>query len=175
MIRHPLFRAVAAVGIGAATFGMSAMASAADIKVYLGEDVVVRLPDRVSTIVIGQPFIADVSMQSGGLVVITGKGYGTTNLVVLDRAGAVLADHAVLVQGPADADYVVVHKAAARRTYYCGGSKCEPTTAMLGDDDDSGVITKEHPCESPDDRAADGSRCGLRSAWSRPGGRPGSP
>ena len=47
-----------------------------------------KLPEKVSTIVVGNPLIADVAVQSGGLVVVTGKGYGTTNLIVLDRAGA---------------------------------------------------------------------------------------
>ena len=34
---------------------------------------------------VGNPLIADVAVQSGGLVVVTGKGYGSTNLIALDR------------------------------------------------------------------------------------------
>ena len=57
----------------------------------------VKLPDRVTTIVIGNPLIADVTLQAGGLMVITGKGYGTTNLIALDRSGAVLFERNILV------------------------------------------------------------------------------
>ena len=39
-----------------------------------------KLPDKVATIVIGNPLIADAALQAGGLLVITGKGYGTTNM-----------------------------------------------------------------------------------------------
>ena len=46
-----------------------------------------RLPERVATIVIGNPLIADATLQSGGILVLTGKGYGATNLLALDRVG----------------------------------------------------------------------------------------
>ena len=61
----------------------------------------VKLPERVATIVIGNPVIADASVQAGGWMVITGKGYGITNLIALDRSGAVLMEKTVEVQGPA--------------------------------------------------------------------------
>ena len=54
--------------------------------------------------VIGDPLIADVSLQPGGLAVITGKGYGATNVVVLDKTGAVLMERNVEVKGPPDPD-----------------------------------------------------------------------
>ena len=53
---------------------------------------IIKLPERASTVVIGDPLIADMSMQPGGLAVITGKGYGETNVVVLDKTGAVLME-----------------------------------------------------------------------------------
>lgn len=87
------------------------------LSVNLDQARIERLPEKVSTIVIGNPLIADVSLQQGGLMVITGKGYGVTNLVVLDRAGAVLAEHTILVQGPTDG--VVVYRGVARETYSC--------------------------------------------------------
>ena len=59
-----------------------------------------KLPEKVSTIVVGNPLIADVAVQSGGLVVVTGKGYGSTNLIVLDRTGSVLMERSIVVRGP---------------------------------------------------------------------------
>ena len=58
-----------------------------------------KLPDRVATIVIGNPLIADATLQSGGILVITGKGYGSTNLLALDRDGRVVMDKTVQVLG----------------------------------------------------------------------------
>ena len=45
----------------------------------LDEARIMKLPDRATTVVIGNPLIADLSIQPGGLAVITGKCYGATN------------------------------------------------------------------------------------------------
>jgi hypothetical protein len=93
-------------------------APAADITVILDQAKLLKLPERVATIVLGNPLIADVSLQPGGLMVVTGKGYGLTNLIALDRAGAVLMDKTVEVQGPGG-DVVIVYRGMERGTYSC--------------------------------------------------------
>jgi hypothetical protein len=95
-----------------------AQALAADISVVLDRATLLRLPDKVATIVIGNPLIADGSLQAGGLMVITGKGYGTTNVMALDRAGNVLLEKSIEVKGPS-ADVVVVYRGIERETYSC--------------------------------------------------------
>jgi len=92
-------------------------AGAADIAVVLDQARLVKLPDRVSTIVIGNPVIADAAVQAGGWMVITGKGYGLTNIIALDRSGAILLEKTVEVQGPRDT--VVVYRGIDRETYSC--------------------------------------------------------
>src|SRR6516164_9666172 len=92
--------------------------SAADVTVIMDQARLLRLPDRVATIVIGNPMIADASLQPGGMVVLTGKGYGVTNLVVLDRAGNVLMERSVEVKGPRT-DVVVMYRGIERETYSC--------------------------------------------------------
>ena len=47
----------------------------------------VQLPERAANVVIGNPLIADVSIQPGGLTVVTGKSYGATNFIVTDKNG----------------------------------------------------------------------------------------
>jgi len=92
-------------------------APAAEMMVTLDQAAVIKLPEQVATIVIGNPVIADASLQSGGTMVITGKGYGTTNIIALDRSGTVLMERLVTVQGPRDA--VVVYRGIERETYSC--------------------------------------------------------
>jgi hypothetical protein len=104
-------------------------AEAADIEVVLDQARLIKLPDRVSTIVIGNPVIADAAVQAGGWMVITGKGYGLTNIIALDRSGAVLMEKMVEVQGPQDV--VVVYRGIDRATYSCTPD-CEHRF-MLGD------------------------------------------
>jgi Flp pilus assembly secretin CpaC len=89
------------------------------ITVHIDQARIIKLPPRAVTVVIGNPLIADLSLQRNGLAVITGKGYGATNVVVLDKDGSVLAEHNIEVQGPVDPTVVVYRGANERETYSC--------------------------------------------------------
>jgi len=104
---------VAAVGI----CGPFGPARAADISVILDQARLVKLPDRVATIVVGNPVIADAAVQSGGWMIVTGKGYGLTNIVALVRNGAILMEQTVEVQVPQN--MVVVYRGSERDSYSC--------------------------------------------------------
>jgi Flp pilus assembly secretin CpaC len=78
----------------------------------------VQLPERAANVVIGNPLIADVSIQPGGLTVITGKSYGATNFIATDMRGAVLLEKAIEVSGPRDRT-VVMYNGIDRQTYSC--------------------------------------------------------
>lgn len=93
------------------------------LNIALDEARIVKAPERVVTIVVGNPLIADVSLQSGGLMVITGKGYGNTNLIALDRSGNALLEKNLRVQGPRD-HVMTVYRGIERETYNCA-PKCE--------------------------------------------------
>jgi hypothetical protein len=92
-------------------------APAEPIFVQLDQAKLMQVPERAATVVVGNPLIADLSIQPGGLAVITGKGYGETNFIVLDRAGVVLLEKTVQVQVPKD--IVVVYRNVDRETYSC--------------------------------------------------------
>jgi len=118
--RGPAFGRLQAVAfaLGLAAVLAPSGASAADIEIFLDEAKLVKLPERVATIVVGNPLIADASVQSGGLMVITGKGFGATNVIALDRSGAVLMERIIDVRGPRE-EVVVVYKGIERETYSC--------------------------------------------------------
>lgn len=111
-------------------FGTAA-AGADTVTVPIDSARVLRLPERVATVVIGNPLIADASLQRGGVLVVTGKGYGATNLLALDRDGQIVLDKTVRVEGPVPKHVVVVYRNADRETYSCA-PQCEPRIT-LGD------------------------------------------
>ena len=105
--------------------------AAETIKVFLDQAALTKLPEHVATIVIGNPLIADVTVQSGGLLVVTGKGLrGMTNLIALDRTGAVLTERNIEVVSPQD-NVVVVYRGINRESYSCA-PQCE-RRITLGD------------------------------------------
>jgi hypothetical protein len=109
-----------------------AQAATSTFTVNVDQAQIMRLPDKVATIVIGNPLIADATLQAGGILVITGKGYGATNLLALDRAGKIIMDTTVQVVGAGGGDLVVVYKGTARESYSCT-PECAPRIT-LGDD-----------------------------------------
>jgi hypothetical protein len=102
------------------------------IGVNIDQARLIKLPARVATIVIGNPLIADVTLQPGGIVVVTGKGYGATNFVAMDRAGEVLVDRLIQVEGPAD-PIITVYRGIERESLSCMPI-CQPRIT-LGDAD----------------------------------------
>jgi len=93
-------------------------ATPASIAVNVDQAKLVKLPARVATIVVGNPLIADVTLQNGGIVVVTGKGYGATNFIAMDRSGEILVDRQIQVEGPTE-DLVTVYRGIDRETYSC--------------------------------------------------------
>jgi hypothetical protein len=112
------------------------------VIVRVDQATIMKLPERAATVVIGNPLIADLTIQPGGIAIVTGKSYGATNVVVMDHGGAVLAEKTVEVKGPDDPT-VVVYRGGTRQTYSCT-PECEPRIT-LGDtskgdiDRDSGL------------------------------------
>src|ERR1700736_5375285 len=92
--------------------------SADVIAVNVDQAKLVRLPARVTTIVVGNPLIADVALQPGGIIVVTGKGYGATNFVAMDRSGEILVDRLIEVQGPTE-QLVTVYRGVDRESWSC--------------------------------------------------------
>ena len=97
----------------------AAPAFADSISVNVDEARIMRLPEGVATVVIGNPLIADATLQSGGILVLTGKGFGATNLLALDRTGRVVTNKTVEVVGAKGADLVVVYRGMERESYSC--------------------------------------------------------
>jgi hypothetical protein len=121
--------------IGASAIVLAAIvataASAENLTVSVDQAQIMKLPDKVATIVIGNPLIADASLQSGGILVVTGKSFGSTNMLALDRAGKTILDTTIQVMGPPGSELVVVYKGIDRESYSCT-PECSPRIT-LGD------------------------------------------
>ena len=126
------WRLPAALAAAVLLLGRAEGAAAADrtVTVMLDRAQVLAFPAGTETVIVGNPIIADVTMlRNSGDVILTGKGYGDTNLLFLGRTGAVLSETTLRVREPS---YVmVVQRGVDRETYACQ-PRCQPTVT-LGD------------------------------------------
>jgi Flp pilus assembly secretin CpaC len=96
---------------------------------------IIRLPEGAQTLVLGNPLIADAALLRGdSLVVITGKSFGSTNLLMLDADGARIAE-AILTVTPVNSGLVVFRGPDARESFACDPDCVRSVT--LGDDSKS--------------------------------------
>ena len=95
------------------------------IEVIMNQARIVKLARAADTIVVGNPAIADASVQDANTIVLTGRGFGVTNLVVLDSDGAAVIDEQVTVVRQT-AQSVRIYRRADIQTLsctpYCEGS-----------------------------------------------------
>src|SRR5215208_5977778 len=128
------FHAGASLMLIALAGSMSGEAAAAPpngqppLAVMIDHARVVKLPERTQTVIVGNPIIADVTVH--GIMVVTGKSYGVTNLIALDGAGALLSESLISVQAPSES-VVTVQRGLERESYSCTPS-CQPSL-LLGD------------------------------------------
>lgn len=122
----PVHRRLAAAVYGVALVAMSSLpAQAAEdvIRVFMDHARILKLDRAVSKVIIGNANVADVTVSDPQTIVLTGKSYGTTNLVILDQAGDAIVDERILVSVD-EANTLRVFKQTARSVYSCSPA-CE--------------------------------------------------
>jgi hypothetical protein len=122
-----------AATVFAAGASQIAMAEGNIVQIFVDQAMLVRLDRPAAEIVVGNPSIADVSVQSGKVLVVTGKSFGETNLIVMDAMGKVVANRQLIVQEPRTG-FVTMYRGSARQTLHCA-PHCTPPL-VIGDTPD---------------------------------------
>ncbi len=117
-----LLPAFFALGIAGSAFG-SAGASGSGMTVEVNQSRRVVLGGSVANVIVGDPTVADVVMIDAHSVVVVGKGYGATQVMVIDRAGRALLDARVTVTAQ-NAGRVTVYRGVVGTDYSCAG-RCQ--------------------------------------------------
>lgn len=100
------------------------------IQVVLDQAKIVQLPENTADIVLGNPMIVDVLMLvKNQKMVLTGKTFGETNLIALDKSGAPISE--AMIRVTASQKIVTVQRGLERESYQCD-TRCQPTM-VLGD------------------------------------------
>jgi Flp pilus assembly secretin CpaC len=111
-----------------------------------------KIARPASMIIIGNPAIADATIKDTQTLIITGKRYGTTNLIVLDNDGEPIADEVLTVSSDAS-NSVVVYRGAIRTTLNCSPD-CDPVY-RVGDNNEKLSDLSSQFSQRFDDATAD--------------------
>lgn len=67
------------------------------LRVYMNQARILKLDRPVSKVIIGNAQVADATVADPKTIVLTGRAFGATNLVLLDAEGNAIADERILV------------------------------------------------------------------------------
>lgn len=122
ILSHPRIflpaRLVAFLVLLAALCGAPGTPRAEDIRVSIDEARLIRLDTPGAEVIVGNPSIADVSVQSGRMLVVTGKSFGTTNVIVLAADGREILNRTLRVDAERTR-VVTLYRGAVRQSYIC--------------------------------------------------------
>ncbi len=124
--------AIVITGFAATLVAGSANAEA--VIVTIDRAKVLRISRPADTIIIGNPSIADAAIQDPQTLVLTGRSFGVTNIVILDADGEPIVDETIVVQGH-ETNTVRIYRRAVRETLACS-PVCEPTLT-IGDNNET--------------------------------------
>jgi len=113
---------------GAATAATPPGDETSPIQVVVDQAKVLHIARPADIVIIGNPAIADATIQDDQTLIITGHSFGTTNLIVLDHSGQPIADAMVTV-APQDNQVVTVYSRTSRQTFSCTPD-CAPVLAV---------------------------------------------
>lgn len=100
------------------------------LEVAVDEVHVARLGHVPQVVVVGNPLIADVVVDRNNVLLVTGRNYGTTNIIALDEAGREIAYYDVSVR-TSGRNSVSLFRGTARLSLNCS-PRCE-TELDVGD------------------------------------------
>lgn len=112
--------------LAAAAFAAAAPAALArePFKVAIDQTVPLILAQPAGSVALGNATVAEVTVNDSNTLLITGKSFGTTNLLVLDRRGETILSTPIVVASD-NIGQLTIYRGAGTNTYSCV-EKCRP-------------------------------------------------
>ncbi len=102
-------------------------------NVEINKTKILQLQSPAAAVVVGNPAIADISVHSPTMLFIVGRGYGVTNVIILDEFGQTIMDADIQVgKNKSNSGKRVLLAGKGWRSFDCNPI-CQPAP-VLGDD-----------------------------------------
>lgn len=117
-----------ALSVGVIGAAHAQKAGSETIVVTLDRATILSLPQNATTIIIGNPSVADVTMiKKTNQMVLTAKGFGQTNMIALDSEGKSVGESNIRVVE--NKSNIVVQRGMERESWDCS-PRCNPTVSL---------------------------------------------
>ena len=126
ILRRKAIRAAAFCAATVLASGGAALADGIDVTIDFAK--ILTLDRPAETIVVGNPGIADASVEDDKTIVLTGKTAGATNLIVLDSEGKEIVNSVVRVSSDVRT-LTTVFYGTQRQTFSCAPT-CEQVISV---------------------------------------------
>jgi len=136
--------------------------AAGGLMVTIDQSAPVRLSGSAAQIVVSNPTIADATIVDHHQIVISGRTYGTTGIMVFDAAGRTIYNGAVTVTSPSS-NQIALYRGTTPHHFTCSGAHCERTPTP--GEPDSGVY---NPYASSVKDYADRAKAAASAAGQQP-------
>lgn len=117
--------------LGAATLAVSGSALAQEFTVETNKTKQLKLRGIAASVVIGDPIVADIAVLDQNLIFVTGRTFGTTNILVFDENGRELYSGDVVVTTNTS-NFVSLNRAGQTNTFDCA-PRCQ-SIPNIGDE-----------------------------------------
>lgn len=102
-------------------------------NVEINKTKILQLPAPAAAVIVGNPAIADISVHSPTMLFMIGRGYGVTNVIVLDELGQTIMNADIQVgNNTTNSGMRVLFAGKGSKSYDCNPF-CQPSP-VLGDD-----------------------------------------
>ena len=101
-----------------AASAVATSATADSTVIHTSQSRRILLHGAAASVLVGDPAVADVTLLDAHSIILVGKSYGATDVLVLDRDGRTLFDSHVMVTAP-DTGVVTIHRGVNTAEYSC--------------------------------------------------------
>ena len=100
------------------------------IEAYIDQTEVLHLPRPAGSLIIGNPAVANIAVHDDRTLLITGKQFGATNLIVLDNIGRTIHRSQIHVGENRAGDSLTIARGTQTETLSCT-TRCRPVRSDI--------------------------------------------
>lgn len=122
MIKASAIALISCVSVAPA---IAAAPSEQSLEVYIDQTQLLPLPRAAGSLIVGNPNVAAVAVHDDHTLLLTGRSFGSTNLIVLDNAGHMIYRGQIMVGENAAGKSLTIARGLNTETLSCS-TKCRP-------------------------------------------------